>query len=814
MATAMSRELAKCIAMVAALSLGACKYHPPDDEANDGPELPTVFFASPTSLADEGVARLMIPVKLSEPSTSTVDFKVTGGVATAIADFTFLDASATGTLTFAGDTVNIEVGFSNDNLEEPNETIELTLENPQGATLGDQITHVITISADILPRVKFTNTATNRNEDLAGAKLDLELDIEPTAPVSIDIALGGAATAVDDYALTTQTVSFAVGQKTAQLDYGIVADLRDETDELIAVDLVNPVGVVIDTSASHTEHTIKDDDASPTVFFATPTLSQSETVPDATQTVQLSAASNLPITVQYAQTGSAAVNDVTVGGNGTLTFAPGVTTQTIPVTIINDPRDENTETVVLTLSAPTNATLGTDAVHTLSIQDNDNPPTITFGTPSTTVTEGDPRFDIAVNLVGETELTVTVDFARAGTSTAVNPGDFTFDNTTGSLTFAPGVTTQNIGVAITDDTAGEADETLDIVLSGFTNSTAGATTTHSVTIVDDDCFGTGNFRVCLPTAPNGNKNLSGTFNTDGGSCEAAQPVGWTANQPAACFVVANTITVTNAGLNVTGSRPLVLVAATSINVIGVLDASGNGAVDGPAGPSSLCNNPSPVAESSATGGGGGAGASFMTKGGNGGDGNNSANDADGSNAQTADTVDPAILRGGCRGGDGGTGPGEAGGGGGAGGAVYLVAPSITIGGTIDVSGSGGRGAAPAGGGGGGGGAGGMIFLDASTTLTFSGTLMSNGGGGGQGADLDTTGQSGGDPTAALTAAPGGNAGNAGGAGGNGFRTGAAATAGTDGAAIKGAGGGGGGGGFIKSTKSLAGGTVSAGKILP
>ena len=60
---------------------------------------------------------------------------------------------------------------------------------------------------------------------------------------------------------------------------------------------------------------------------------------------------------------------------GTLTFAPGVTTQTVPVTVQGDLSDEANETYRVTLSNPTNVTIAT-AIGTGTITDNDAPPSI------------------------------------------------------------------------------------------------------------------------------------------------------------------------------------------------------------------------------------------------------------------------------------------------------------------------------------------------------------------------------------------------------------------------------------------------------
>jgi hypothetical protein len=91
------------------------------------------------------------------------------------------------------------------------------------------------------------------------------------------------------------------------------------------------------------------------------------------------------VTVNYAVTGGTASGggvDYTLAG-GTLTFNPGDITKNISITIVNDALDENDETIVVTLSSPSNATLGTNTVHTYTILDND-PHTLTIDTLSFT----------------------------------------------------------------------------------------------------------------------------------------------------------------------------------------------------------------------------------------------------------------------------------------------------------------------------------------------------------------------------------------------------------------------------------------------
>ena len=85
--------------------------------------------------------------------------------------------------------------------------------------------------------------------------------------------------------------------------------------------------------------------------------------------------------------------------NGTLTISSGSTAGTITIaSIVNDALDEANETVIVTLSSPSNATLGSDSVHTYTITDNDDPPVVDFNTTSSNGAESTSSKAITVNL--------------------------------------------------------------------------------------------------------------------------------------------------------------------------------------------------------------------------------------------------------------------------------------------------------------------------------------------------------------------------------------------------------------------------------
>lgn len=333
------------------------------------------------------------------------------------------------------------------------------------------------------------------------------------------------------------------------------------------------------------------------------------------------------------------------------------------------------------------------------------------------------------------------------------------------------------------------------------------------------CFGSNEFELCFTGAlPTSMRAITGAVATDS-TAMCATDVVWTSPlQPDACVITGASLTITGT-MTVTGSRPLVILATDNIGLASgsLIDAASHrGGTTGPGSNPAACAAFLATPTDSTQGAGGGAGGSFMSKGGNGGPGGNGATPG---LAPAADATGPTVLRGGCSGQNGANNAAGSGGTlGKGGGAIYLVAgATISIAGTIIVSGAGATGAAGAAGGGGGGGSGGMMVLHAPTIASSSGRLGASGGGGG-GAGGSGTGQPGSDPTFTPTPQPGlggdGGAGNGcggnGGSGGDGAYLTVAAQSGVAGNTgnICGGGGGGGGLGYIRANQAIANVTAS------
>lgn len=202
-------------------------------------------------------------------------------------------------------------------------------------------------------------------------------------------------------------------------------------------------------------------------------------------TVTLSKTSTSPITVKYATSnGTATAGSDYVAASGTITFAAGQTSKTVTVGVVGDTVVESNETLTVTLSNPSGATISRGAATgTIANDDVTSPPTISIADASRSEgNSGTANMAFIVSLSKASATPVTVRYATSN-ATAMSGTDYV--STSGTITFAAGETSKTINVSILGDTAVEPDEALTVTLSapsGATLSRAAATGT----ITNDD----------------------------------------------------------------------------------------------------------------------------------------------------------------------------------------------------------------------------------------------------------------------------------------------------------------------------------------
>ena len=200
------------------------------------------------------------------------------------------------------------------------------------------------------------------------------------------------------------------------------------------------------------------------------------------------------MTVDYAINPGTATTPADYAANdsleGSLSFAPGETSKTVTVNIVDDAIDELDETFTIDLSNAANATIsdsqgrghhpGQRPCHRPP-----PPPPPTVAGNDVTVNEGDGTLTFTLTRSGATGAAGSVDYA-INPGTATTPADYTAnDSLSGTVNFAAGETSKTVTVNIVDDAIDEANETFTIDLSGASGMTI-ADAQGVGTILDND----------------------------------------------------------------------------------------------------------------------------------------------------------------------------------------------------------------------------------------------------------------------------------------------------------------------------------------
>lgn len=464
--------------------------------------IPTVRFRVHSLTVNENIGQITIHVDLSEPSGQIVKVGYYTDDITATENADYQERS--GTLTFnPGETSkSFTITIHNDTLDEFDEQFEIELHTPIFANLGIPNDLVVTIiDNDQPPAVRFHSPTYEVSEAVPSglATINVSLSAASGKPITVTYTLtDGTALAGPDYVAATGKLRFNPGQTQQTFTVAVKNDTLDEHDETVNLALVNPINANLGSPATATL-TILDDDPVPSVQFNPAAVSIDEAGGQVTFTATLSAPSGRVVTVPYATTGgTASAGDDYVSANGVLVFAPGQTSQSFAVTIVDDLLDEVDETVVVTLSTPTNAALGAASSATATILDNDEPPTIQFG-------ELDPALLQVNEDVGDAIVTVKLSApsgkeVRVSYATSNGTAEAGSDYVAGSgdLIIPAGAITGTFAVTILDDLAVEANETINLQLSAPINANLGTAST-TLTIIDNDSGPLVNFSVAAVT---------------------------------------------------------------------------------------------------------------------------------------------------------------------------------------------------------------------------------------------------------------------------------------------------------------------------
>jgi N-acetylneuraminic acid mutarotase len=478
----------------------------------------TLQFSAATYSVSEASATATVTVTRSggTAGSTTVNYAVSGGTALTGSDFT----AASGTLTFAAGVASktFTVAIAPDTLDESDETVALTLSNPTGgATLGSPAAAVLTISDNDAGGVlKFSAATYSVSEAIATVTITVTRSGGTASGVTVDYTTsGGTATPGSDYTLANGTLSFGSGITSKTFTVPILNDTRDEANETTVLTLSSPTGGATLGTPNPATLTITDNDVGGTLKLSAATYSAGEGAGSATITVTRSGGTASGVTVQYATgDGTATAGSDYSSASGTLTFAASETSKTFAVPILNDPLGEGNETVNLTLSNPMGgATLTTPNAAALTIVDDEV--VLQFSTSSYSVTENTVNTSISVVRSGPTTSAVSVGYSMSN-GTAASGLDYTV--VSGTVSLAAGVTSKTFTVPILGDTLDEANETVNLALSGPTGGALlGPRSAAVLTITDNDSGGALKFSAATYTVSEASASATVTVTRSGGT---------------------------------------------------------------------------------------------------------------------------------------------------------------------------------------------------------------------------------------------------------------------------------------------------------
>jgi len=447
---------------------------------NDGPLTARFTAASQTVIEGAGLS-VSITVALNRPAAGvvTVPYLVTGS-ATQPADHNLANSSV---IFAAGEeTKTFSFLIVNDSLQEATESIIITMDSLVGAVAGDVNQHTVLITDDdAIPDLYFASASTVVSESAGLVNIAVSVSNPSSSSVTVPYSVSGTSSTPSDHNLVDSSITIAAGQTSGVIAITVVDDSMDEPSETVIVTIGAPTGANLLNPSVH-QVTITDNDSAPAVSFATASSAASESAGAQSIAVSISEPSSFIVSIPVSVSGSATQGSDYSLATSIVTIPAGSSGATFEVTLLNDSAYEGSETLVIQLGTPTNATLGAIASHTLTIGDDESIPEVSFSSASSTAAESAGTVTVTAQLNHGRAAPASVPYTVTGTAT--RPGDHSLSN--GTLSFAAGSTSTSVSFEIINDGLYDPGETIILSLGAPTGVALGSQTTHVLTVTDDE----------------------------------------------------------------------------------------------------------------------------------------------------------------------------------------------------------------------------------------------------------------------------------------------------------------------------------------
>lgn len=487
---------------------------------------PLVAFAAPDFVTYEESGMALVTLvrsgDLSQPlaiAYELTDGAITDGTATADVDF----EARGGSVSFrAGEsTKTIQIVVHDDATIEPLETFTIRLADPPSEfSLGAQATATVHIVSDdqwspgkfqfqtkymAVSEAEGVATVTVMRTDGANGPAAVNYSTSLfTPPPAVNYVRRHTwnpqptdddepATAGVDFEMVAGTLEFGDGETTKSFTIPLLGDRWFERDEALRVTLSEPTqGATLGKVAEAFVSIVNDDEKQPGAFqFLTPTVTMFEGQAYGALVVERVGGDNVAASVRlYVSGGNGDGSSAAAWQPGDfgslpeqLDFAPGESSKTLLVPLVEDSQVEVDEFFQVQLYAATNdAAIGDASRATVRIRDNDS--SIEFAQAGVfSASEGAAEMTVTVVRKGSTLGEASVDYSMYD-ETAVDGVDYV--RQAGTVTFADGQSTKTIVIPVVNDLIVEPNETFGLTLRNFTGAAAGVYQWGRATIVNDD----------------------------------------------------------------------------------------------------------------------------------------------------------------------------------------------------------------------------------------------------------------------------------------------------------------------------------------
>ena len=464
----------------------------------------------------------------------------------------------------------IIVPVKGDNLDEPDETITVTLGTPVNAGIDDTArtaTGVIK-DDDATPTVSLS-LAPGTVREGGASEVTASLSSRSSEAVTLTVSTSGAAAALEG----GRTLTIAAGALTSTGTVKLTAPDNnvDAADATVTVSATAAGGNGVADPPSVTL-TVLDDDAVPTVSLSL--------APDTVReggasevTASLSSRSSEAVTLKVSASGGGAALE----GGGTLTIAVGALTSTgaVKLTAPDNNVDAADATVTVSATAAGGNGVADPAAVTLTVLDDDATPTVSLSLAPDTVREGGAS-EVTASLSSRSSEAVTLTVSTSGAAAALEGGR-TLTITAGALT-----STGTVKLTAPDNNVDAADATVTVSATAAGGNGVADPPSVTLTVLDDDAMPT----VSLSLAPDTISEGGASEVTASLSSRSSEAVTLTVSTSGAATALegGRTLTITAGALTSTGTVKLTapdnnVDAADATVTVSATAAGGNGVAD-------------------------------------------------------------------------------------------------------------------------------------------------------------------------------------------------------------------------------------------